>query len=273
MSRKKVTRASVSTCLRSRSGTTLVELLASLMLLTIVVSMAAVVLHGAYRIYQRIQRTQDAYAIVDTLGTELQDIVGEGCGYVKLYADAYSISGQIGTDGKTNGSEVLEFLDSNGYVMLVSAEGCSETQLYTGTDPKAEAKQNGTFAKVEAGQLVVRYYTRENDGRYSYQLSDGTPVARAAAKVYGEGFYMDYRVKVSFRLPENIDTGTDSDTDSNTDSDTGTAGKTGTILADVSVMEKSGTETIASDTFVLDFRRELKYSDSITAKAYSSDET
>lgn len=94
--------------LSDRSGTTLVELLASLLLMGIAISMAVVILHGAYRIYQRIQRTQDAYSLVDTIGTELQGIVEDANGYVKLYADADAISGEKGTDGRSAGATVAE---------------------------------------------------------------------------------------------------------------------------------------------------------------------
>ena len=240
--------------LSDRSGTTLVELLASLLLMGIAISMAVVILHGAYRIYQRIQRTQDAYSLVDTIGTELQGIVEDANGYVKLYADADAISGEKGTDGRSAGTETLEFLDANGYAVLMTAEGCSETALYTGNDPTDSAASKGSFEAVPAGQLVVRYYNRQNDGSYYYQKASGEKLARAAAKVYGEGFYMDYQVKVTFRLPEG------------TAASSGT--KLGSLQAEVSVSEKNAQEPIASDTFVLEFRRELQYSDSITAKAY-----
>lgn len=237
-----------------RSGTTLVELLASLLLMGIAVSMAAVILHGAYRIYQRIQRTQDAYSLVDTIGTELQGIAQDANGYIKLYQEADTISGQKGTDGKTSGAEALEYLDANGYAVLVTAEGCDETSLYTGNDPTDTAASQGTFEAVPAGQLVLRYYNRQKGGTYYYQTSAGNKLARAAARVYGEGFYMDYQVRVTFCLPEGKDVSSDTKLDS--------------IQAEVSVSEKNGKEAIATDTFLLEFRRELEYSDSITAKAY-----
>ncbi len=242
--------------LSDRSGTTLVELLASLLLITIAVSMAAVVLHGAYRIYQQIQRTQDAYSLVDTIGTELRGIAEDANGYVKLYQSADSISEQVGTDGKISGAEVLEYLDENGYVVLLTAEGCEETSLYTGNNPEDSAASQGSFEAVPKGQIVLRYYNRQKDGSYYYQTASEKKIARAAAKVYGEGFYMDYQVQVKFRL-----------SDGSPDSE----GKISAILAEVSISEKDGTEPIAKDTFVLDFRSKLKYSDSITAKTYEED--
>ena len=60
--------------LRERAGTTLVETLVSLLLMSILIGMAARVLSGAYRVYLRLQKTQYAQSILDTAMTEVRDL-------------------------------------------------------------------------------------------------------------------------------------------------------------------------------------------------------
>ena len=60
--------------LRERAGTTLVETLVSLLLMSILIGMAARVLSGAYRVYLRLQKTQYAESILDTAMTEVRDL-------------------------------------------------------------------------------------------------------------------------------------------------------------------------------------------------------
>ena len=106
--------------LRERAGTTLVETLVSLLLMSILIGMAARVLSGAYRVYLRLQKTQYAESILDTAMTEVRDLANDACGYVKLYPDGAQIAGQVGNETGT----AMEFLDSNGYVVLISTDGC-----------------------------------------------------------------------------------------------------------------------------------------------------
>ena len=62
--------------------------------------------------------------------TEVRDLANEACGYVKLYPNGVQIAGQVGNETGT----AMEFLDSNGYVVLISTDGCEETTLYRGND-------------------------------------------------------------------------------------------------------------------------------------------
>lgn len=165
--------------LRERAGTTLVETLVSLLLMSILIGMAARVLSGAYRVYLRLQKTQYAQSILDTAMTEVRDLANDACGYVKLYPNGAQVADQ---PGKTIGT-AMEFLDSNGYVVLISTDGCEETTLYRGNDLENVI---GTQEALPKGRLLARYYNRKNDGTYLY--TDGTkPVARAAAEAYGRG--------------------------------------------------------------------------------------
>lgn len=228
--------------LRERAGTTLVETLVSLLLMSILIGMAARVLSGAYRVYLRLQKTQYAQSILDTAMTEVRDLANDACGYVKLYPDGAQIADQ---PGKTIGT-AMEFLDSNGYVVLISTDGCEKTTLYRGNDLENVI---GTQEALPKGRLLARYYNRKNDGTYLY--TDGTkPVARAAAEAYGEGFYMGYYLKVTYRVPDETTDG----------------GALSSLVADVALyQDKNCTELVISDTEILDFRYKIKYSEGVTA--------
>lgn len=228
--------------LRERAGTTLVETLVSLLLMSILIGMAARVLSGAYRVYLRLQKTQYAESILDTAMTEVRDLANDACGYVKLYPDGAQIAGQVGNETGT----AMEFLDSNGYVVLISTDGCEETTLYRGNDLENVI---GTQEALPKGRLLARYYNRKNDGTYLY--TDGTkPVARAAAEAYGEGFYMGYYLKVTYRVPD----------------ETADGGALSSLVADVALyQDENCTELVISDTEILDFRYKIKYSEGVTA--------
>lgn len=136
-------------------------------------------LSGAYRVYLRLQKTQYAESILDTAMTEVRDLANDACGYVKLYQDGAQIADRPGNKTGT----AMEFLDSNGYVVLISTDGCEKTTLYRGNDLENVI---GTQEALPKGRLLARYYNRKNDGTYLY--TDGTkPVARAAAEAYGRG--------------------------------------------------------------------------------------
>ena len=137
--------------LRERAGTTLVETLVSLLLMSILIGMAARVLSGAYRVYLRLQKTQYAESILDTAMTEVRDLANEACGYVKLYPDGAQIADRV---GNTTGT-AMEFLDSNGYVVLISTDGCEETTLYRGNDLENVI---GTQEALPKGRLLARRY-------------------------------------------------------------------------------------------------------------------
>ena len=74
-------------CLKNRQGTTLVEMLVTLTLITIMVGMAATTLSAAFKIFLRVQKEQYAQSVLDTTMTELRSLTKEATQYVKIYAN------------------------------------------------------------------------------------------------------------------------------------------------------------------------------------------
>lgn len=233
---------------KDKKGTTLVETIVTLLLISIMMTMAAGALSSASKIFVRVQKTQYAQSIMDTVMTELRDITKDAAGYVKIYGATGTI---VNTRGAKSGT-ALEFLTPEGYVELVSTNGCNETQIYIGD------KVSGTADAVQKGRLLTRYYFRNSDtGKYVYQK--GTQdVARGAAKVFGDGFYMGNYVEVYYTLPEGAKNGS----------------KINSVTAKVTVFTDydaygQPSNVVATDTEILEFRNPLivKSSDdsSITA--------
>lgn len=81
-------------CLKSRQGTTLVEMLVTLTLITIMVGMAATTLSAAFKIFLRVQKEQYAQSVLDTTMTELRSLTKEATQYVKIYGNDASPEGR-----------------------------------------------------------------------------------------------------------------------------------------------------------------------------------
>lgn len=229
---------------KEKKGTTLVETMVTLFLISIMMTMAASALSSASKIFVRIQKTQYAQSILDTTMTELRSITKDASGYMKIY----SFTG-ISPKGKgVTGGTALEFLTPEGYVELVSTDGCSETEIRIGDNV------SGMSEKVPAGQLLTRYYFRNSsNGTYVY-IKDGKPVARAVAKVFGNGFYMGNYISVRYTIPDGTPNGS----------------KVSSVTAKVTVYsDKDRTNVVATDTEILEFRNPLpvkvKDDSSITA--------
>lgn len=231
--------------LRTRSGTTLTEMLVALALISIMLAMAAAALASASRIFIKIQRTQYAQSILDTAMTELRGIARGACGYVKIYsADDIDENGEItNTAAGSDTGTALEFVNEEGYVVLVTTDGCGKTTLYIGDSPVSTADA------VESGRLLTRYYFRGSSGTYTNSQS-GTPAARAVAAVFGDGFYMSNYLEVTYTFPEDIKDG------STVSSITATL----TLYSD-----KDCTKAVASDTETMEFERQLIRKDAATA--------
>lgn len=60
--------------LKKRNGTTLVEMVVTMLLISIMMAMAASSLSSASKIFVKVQKTEYAQSIVDTLMTELRTI-------------------------------------------------------------------------------------------------------------------------------------------------------------------------------------------------------
>jgi len=226
--------------LKEKKGMTMVEMLVCLVLISSMLAMAAGTLASASRIFIRVQKMQYAQSILDTVMTELRSQTQDATNYVKIYTKGDEIAENT---GKTTGN-AIEFMNSMGYVVLLTTDGCSTTELYVGDTLLS------TQDPVEKGQLLTRYYSRNADKTYVYQKADGTLVARAQAAAFGKGFYMKNYLDVVYTIPETLTAG---DTVSSVTA-------TATLYSD-----EAHTQAIASDTEVLDFRYDVKYNVARTA--------
>ena len=161
-------------CLKNRRGTTLVEMLVTLTLITIMVGMAATTLSAAFKIFLRVQKEQYAQSVLDTTMTELRSLTKEATQYVKIYGNDASPERQGGADS----GPVLEYVNTDGYAVLVSTGGCEATNLYQGETLMDQADA------VSQGRLLTRFYLRDQD-TYVYSR-DGSPAARAVATVFAD---------------------------------------------------------------------------------------
>ena len=173
--------------------------------------------------------------------TELRTITKDASGYVKIYPEESGF--QPAAAGSTTGT-CLEFLNPDGYVELVSTDGCEKTQIYIGDN------KNGSADAVEKGQLLTRYYTRNSTTGKYFCRKDGTPVARAVATAFGKGFYMGNYLEIEYSVPSGTTDGT----------------KVSSIVAKVMLYsDKDRKHVVASDTELLEFRNPLIYTTAVTA--------
>ena len=184
--------------LRERSGTTLVEMLVTLLLIGIMLSMATATLSSAAKVFLRVQRTQYAQSILDTVMTQMRTIAADASGYVKIYENGQNIADNT---GNTSGN-AIEFMNSDSFIELVTTDADSneEVEIYN-----SEKKLTGAKEKMNPGQIYTRYYTTEtlNSSEITYIYSAGTYlVARAIEAAYGNGFYMGNYVKITYSVPE-----------------------------------------------------------------------
>lgn len=217
---------------KEKKGTTLVETMVTLFLISIMMAMAANALSAATRIFVRIQKEQYAQSVLDTTMTELRTITKDASGYVKTYG----LTGMTPNAKGSLGGTAIEFLTPEGYVELVSADGCPETEIRIGDNV------SGKSESVPTGQLLTRYYFRNSEtGKYVYQ-EGSTVIARAVAKVFGDGFYMGNYVAVRYEYPSGMKNGD----------------KVTSVTATVFVYrDKNRTDEIARDTETLEFRTPL----------------
>ena len=224
-----------------KKGTTLVEMIVTLLLISIMMTMAAASLSSAAKIFVRVQKTQYAQSITDTVMTELRTITKEASGYVKIYPEESGFQPEAA--GSTTGT-CLEFLNPDGYVELVSTDGCEKTQIYIGDN------KNGSADAVEEVSFLTRYYTRNSTtGKYFCRKNE-TPAARAVATAFGKGFYMGNYLEIEYSVPSGTTDGT----------------KVSSIVAKVTLYsDKDRKYVVASDTELLEFRNPLIYTTAVTA--------
>lgn len=228
--------------IKEKNGTTLVEMIVTLLLISIMMAMAAASLSSASKIFARLQKMQYAQSILDTTMTELRSITKDACEYIKIYNSAV---GGIGEQGGVEKGNALEFVNEEGYVVLVSTDGCQKTDIYIAEKKTGEAKA------VDSGQLLTRYYFRNSSDRtYTYQ-NGGVPVARAVGEAFGKGFYMGNYLEVTYAFPNGVNVGD----------------RMNSIVATVTLYtDQEKTEVIATDSEILEFRHSVIRKDDVTAK-------
>ncbi len=182
--------------IKGSGGTTLVELVVAMLLLGIIMTMIVGILSPAAKLFLRMERLQRAQVILDNVILELQGIADNATGYVKIYPQGQQ--SPVGATGAGAGG-MLEFINPDNYVTLVSAEGCQATDILAGG-----AKIDSVGA-VDSGRLLARYYTRDVASQtYQYTDAAGSPAARAVAAVFADDYYIGNYLEVTFSYPAGV---------------------------------------------------------------------
>lgn len=171
---------------------TLVELVVSMLLVAIIMAMVVGILSPAAKIFLRMQRLQYAQQILDNTAAQLRSMAGEATQYVKIYGDSENIAE---TGGMEKGP-VLEFINPEGYVTLISADGSPAMDLML------ENTKIDTAEEVKKGRLVAKYYNITDIANYKYSYTNGGSfVARAVANIFTDGYYMGNYLEIEFSYP------------------------------------------------------------------------
>lgn len=219
--------------LRSRRGLTLVELLVSMALLGLALTLFAATLSPATRSFQRLETLNDAQIVADDLLENVRSQLEDARGYVKCYDSGQSLAGKSGAATGT----AIEFMDPSGYVAVLNADGCPETTLRRVSSEDGGTVETSTAAKIDPGYLAVRYYKNDSNQQYTYQTGSNQYVARAMTTLYGRGFYVGLYAGLEFSLEP-------------------AAGSAKTVTVTVSLYrDAERTDRIFSDQLVVDLRQ------------------
>ena len=240
---------------KRKSGTTLVEMVVAMLLFSMISLIVIGVLSPAAKMFVRMQRLQFAQIILDNTIDELRATVQEATDYVKIYSNAETPEDIINTETDENSGKALEFVNHQGYVVLLSTQGCGETTIVRGgklTDQKIKAQNSG--------RLLTRYYASEpgNNRSYAYTDSDGsTLISRAVSSIFPEGYYMGNYLEITFSYPKD-DAGSFPGDDANVEY----------LIADVKLYrDEALTDLVVSDSVTLNFKYLVKRKKAPTAKS------
>ncbi|MCI9143296.1 MAG: type II secretion system protein [Lachnospiraceae bacterium] len=250
--------------IQGKAGTTLVEMVVAMLLFSLMGLIIIGALSPAAKQFVRMQKLQFARVILDNTTQELRAITQDATEYVKIYANCVDNKDIIGkgTDPKNGVDEglALEFVNTQGYVVLLSTQGCGKTTIIRG------GKKTGqTIEEQPEGRLLTRYYAPPGGENRLYYYTDvstdadlnkATPVARAVSSVFTEGYYMGNYLKVTFSYPKDA---------SGNYPAPGAA--VNYLVADVALYsDEDLTDLVVKDRVILDFRYSVKRRDVITAK-------
>ncbi len=245
-----------------KAGTTLVEMVLTLLLFGIMMAFIVGILSPAAKVFVRIQKLQYAQLIVDNTIQELRSLTQEATQYVKIYEraadpagapiDGNAVAGnnEIRNRRGADSGQALEFITTQNYLLVISTGGCDDTDIYLRTDDDARLQQEEA---TKAGRLLSRYYSQDTNGRYVCE-KDGTPVARAVSSIFTDGYYMGNYLEIIFSYPTDAD---------DTPIDPGE--NVPYLLAEVRLYsDETRTQLVVRDTAVLDLRYEVKRNDEET---------
>ena len=194
-------RARLRGLLCQQGGTTLVELIVCAALLCLLITMFAGALHPAAEMSRRLQDMNHAQLIADDLLETIRADLEQAQGYVKCYADG-APDKIVGATGAAEGA-AIEFRTGDGYVILMTAQGCPDTDLRrTASDGAGGTTETVTpMQAIPAGRLLLRYYYSADGTSYTY-TRDGKPVAQGLTSAYGSGFYMGFTASLHFAVDD-----------------------------------------------------------------------
>ena len=226
---------------------TLVELVVSMLLVAIIMAMIVGILSPAAKIFLRMQKLQYARQILDNTAAQLRDMAEEATQYVKIYGDGEHIAETVGA---ASGS-TLEFVNPEGYITLISADGSPAMDLVL-EDTKIEEAE-----EVKEGCLAARYYniagiTETDTYKYNY-TKGGNQIARAVARIFTDGYYMGNYLKIEFAYPAGVG---------------GTGSPVTYLEAKLSLYNNEDLmpeHLVVQDEVVLDFRYTVVREDEVTA--------
>lgn len=240
---------------RKNAGETLVEMIVSLLLISILMLMVIGIVSPASKLFVRMQKLQFAQMVLDNTEDEIRSRLQDASGFVKIYTNETAFQdGNIGADS----GEVLEFTNTDGYVAVLSAAGCQDISLIRGNE------KIGTSGEQPKGRLLMRYYWQQSTetNTYFYYHKDVTGnIARAVQLIFTEKYYMGNYIKTTFTYPNK--TGEDA-----------AGGEKIAEGADVPYLQihlavyrdKEGTKLVTEEDFIVELRYTAKRYDKETAK-------
>lgn len=186
----------LNTALKTRKGVTLVELVVTFALLLLFLASLTALLSPAMRIFRRTQELNHAQIVAGTLLDTLRGEILGARNYVRVYDEGATFAETTDIEGAS-----IEFVNGDGFVQLISTEGCEETDLYM----RGKLTVIKTMPPVEPNRLLMRYYTLISTeiGTPTYHYKDqttGRHIARELTSVYGKGFYVGSTIKLKFTL-------------------------------------------------------------------------
>lgn len=228
-----------------KSGMSLVEMVVTLFIFSIMMTMMAGVLSPAAKIFIRIQKLQFAQIILDNTIQELRGMTRDAVGHVKIYEKCGADNGIANQPGTLSG-QGLEFVNEDGYVVLISTEGCPGTGVYRGNQLLSTVSPGD----IPPGRLYARYYVQEKDARYHYEDAAGQPIARAVNSIFTDKYYMGNYLEIVFSYPPG----------------TLPSGNVDYLEAEVRLYsDAEKTELVVKESVVLDLRYDVKRQDGVTA--------